>query len=160
CGEDAEEGHLTGSALEAVIPHLVDVAGSAGGRRGDERLTAELCSAAGQVLHHAGDLGAARPWYERALAIPEQVLGPDHPDTAAGLNDLGALLWNQGELTAARPLLERGVTTYERALGPDHPLTAQVLEHLGGVLMDQGDLDKAKPLLKRALTIMERTLGT
>jgi hypothetical protein len=30
-----------------------------------------------------GDPTAARPLFERALAIRERVLGPDHPDTAA-----------------------------------------------------------------------------
>ena len=34
-----------------------------------------------------GDYAAAHPLYERALAIREQVLGPDHPDTAASLNN-------------------------------------------------------------------------
>jgi hypothetical protein len=30
----------------------------------------------------------ARPLYERALAIREKVPGPEHPDTAASLNNL------------------------------------------------------------------------
>ncbi len=30
----------------------------------------------------AGDRKAARPYYERALAVREKVLGPEHPDTA------------------------------------------------------------------------------
>ena len=35
----------------------------------------------GYLLDSMGDYAAARPYYERALAIREQVLGPDHPDT-------------------------------------------------------------------------------
>jgi hypothetical protein len=36
------------------------------------------------TLHrHQGDPAAARPLFERALAIRERVLGPDHPDTVA-----------------------------------------------------------------------------
>jgi hypothetical protein len=36
------------------------------------------------LLHRAqGDPAAARTLFERALAIRERVLGPDHPDTVA-----------------------------------------------------------------------------
>jgi tetratricopeptide (TPR) repeat protein/transcriptional regulator with XRE-family HTH domain len=159
CAEEAYDRRLTGSALAAVIPHLVDVAGAACGTVGDEQLAAELCAAAGRGLQYAGDLTAARPWYERALAIRERVLGPDHPDTADSLSEQGAFLVQQGELAAARPLLERALAIRELVLGPDHPLTAQVVQNLGGLLMDQGDQDGAKPLFERALTISERTLG-
>ena len=34
------------------------------------------------LLQDQGDLAGARPLYERALAICEKVLGPEHPDTA------------------------------------------------------------------------------
>jgi tetratricopeptide (TPR) repeat protein len=159
CGEDADRGHLSASALAAVIPHLVDVAGAAWGGSGDERLTAELCNAAGRALKHAGDLRGARPWYERALAICEKLLGPDHPDTAEGLNNLALLLHDQGELAAARPLYERALAVRERVLGPDHPDTAEGLNNLGVLLRAQGELDGARPLYERALNIWERVLG-
>ena len=44
------------------------------------------------LLQEQGALAAARPLYERALAIREKVLGPEHPDTATSLNNLAALL--------------------------------------------------------------------
>jgi tetratricopeptide (TPR) repeat protein/transcriptional regulator with XRE-family HTH domain len=159
CGEDAWQGHLTGSALAAVIPHVVEVAVSMGGGTGDERRAAELCAAAGEALQYAGDLRAARPWYERALSIREQVLGHDHPDTASSLNDLALLLQAQGELEAVRPLYERAQDITERVLGHDHPDTALGLYNLGMLLRDQGELDAARPLLERALDIQEWVLG-
>jgi hypothetical protein len=61
------------------------------------------------------------PSLERALAIRERVLGPDHPDTATSLNNLALLLQAQGALTAARPLLERALAMSERVQGPDTP---------------------------------------
>jgi hypothetical protein len=36
-------------------------------------------------------LDAARPLFERAQTISEQVLGPDHPDTATTLGNLADL---------------------------------------------------------------------
>ncbi|MEZ4642022.1 MAG: tetratricopeptide repeat protein [Chloroflexota bacterium] len=54
-----------------------------------------------------GDLAAARPFCERALAIREKALGPDHPDTATSLNNLGSLLYAMGDLAAAAVLRTR-----------------------------------------------------
>jgi hypothetical protein len=39
-----------------------------------------------------GDLAAARPLYERAVAISEKTLGPEHPHTATGLGNFVRLL--------------------------------------------------------------------
>ena len=54
----------------------------------------------------------ARSYYERALAIRETVLGPEHPDTATSRNNLGILCCYEGEREAAA-LLHRAV---ERAV--------------------------------------------
>jgi hypothetical protein len=54
------------------------------------------------LLKDQGDLAAARPLFERALAIKEKVLGPEHPSTATILNNLALLVQDQGDLAAAR----------------------------------------------------------
>ena len=59
---------------------------------------------------------------ERALAIREKALGPEHPITANCLNNLVDLLRDQGDLAEARPLLERALAIREKALGPEHPV--------------------------------------
>ncbi|NJM08115.1 tetratricopeptide repeat protein [Candidatus Gracilibacteria bacterium] len=61
----------------------------------------------GILLHRQGDLVAARPYLEHALAIRKQVLGMTHPDTRLSLNNLAALLKDQGEYAAACPPLRR-----------------------------------------------------
>jgi hypothetical protein len=44
-----------------------------------------------------GDLAGARPLVERALAIYERVLGPEHSSTATSLNNLAHLFQAQGD---------------------------------------------------------------
>ena len=56
----------------------------------------------------------ARPLSERALAITEKALGPEHPTTATSLNNLAGLLQDQGDLAAARPLYERALAIKEQ----------------------------------------------
>jgi Tetratricopeptide repeat len=45
-----------------------------------------------RLRHDQGDLAGALPLIERALAIYEKTLGPDHPFTASSLGELAGLL--------------------------------------------------------------------
>jgi len=45
----------------------------------------------GFLLRAQGDLVGARPYYERALAIWEKRLGPDHPHTKIARGNLESL---------------------------------------------------------------------
>lgn len=105
------------------------------------------------------DLASARPYYERALAIRENTLGPNHPDTARSLNNLGFLLQGMGDLAGAQPYYERSLAINEQALGPEHPDTATSLNSLGGLLYEMGDLAGAQRYYERTLTIREKALG-
>ena len=120
---------------------------------------ADLLNRAGTYFHGRGVYSGARPLYERALAIREKLLGPEHPDTATSLNNLAGLLQDQGDLAGARPLYERALAIREKALGPEHPDTATSLNNLALLLQAQGDLAGARPLFERALAIYEKALG-
>jgi tetratricopeptide (TPR) repeat protein len=84
----------------------------------------------GALLDSMGDLAGARPYYARALAIREQVLGAEHPDTARSLNNMGFLLRAMGDLAGARPYYERALAIFTARLGPDHPHTRIVRGNL------------------------------
>jgi tetratricopeptide (TPR) repeat protein len=105
------------------------------------------------------ELAAARPYFERALAIREQVLGSSHPDTATSLSNLGYLFQAQGELAAARPYFERALAIREQVLGPTHPDTASSLWWMGIIAREQQDLDTARSYLQRAVTLFADALG-
>jgi hypothetical protein len=111
------------------------------------------------LLQAQGDLAAARPLLERALAIREKVRGPEHPDTPWSLDNLARLLHLQGDLAAARPLFDRALAIREKVCGPEHRDTATSLNDLALLLRDQGDLAAARPLLERALAIREKVRG-
>jgi tetratricopeptide repeat protein len=48
------------------------------------------------TLRRLGDLAGARMQYERALAIAEAALGPDHEDVAKWRSNLGLVLQDLG----------------------------------------------------------------
>jgi len=113
----------------------------------------------GFYLERRAQFAEAKPYYERALAIREQVLGPLHPQTALSLNNLGALLRAQGDLAGAKPYFERALAIWEQVLGLQHPNTATSLNNLGALLRAQGDLAGAKSYYERAFHIFRLRLG-
>jgi len=72
-------------------------------------------------------------YYERALAIWEKNLGPDHPDTASSLNNLATLCYYEGELEKAVRLMRRALAIWEAALGPEHPDTQSARRSLAAI---------------------------
>ena len=120
---------------------------------------AELQTRVAGYLYGRGAYSRARSLCERALAIREKALGPEHPDTGACLDNLAVVLRDQGEFAAARPLCERALAIAEKALGHEHPATAICLNSFALLLQAQGDFAAARPLYQRALAIAEKALG-
>ena len=108
------------------------------GARPRASLTATSLNNLARLLQDQGDLAGARPLFERALAIREKALGPEHPDTATSLNNLAVLLQAQGDLAGARPLYERALAIREKALGPEHPDTILTRDNLANLRRADG----------------------
>jgi len=103
-----------------------------------------------------GQYAQALPLYQRALAIREKALGPDHPSTGTSLNNLAGLYRAMGQYAQALPLYQRALAIREKALGPDHPSTGTSLNNLAGLYESMGQYAQALPLYARALTIADR----
>jgi hypothetical protein len=87
------------------------------------------------VLQRQGHLDRARLLHERALAIDEARLGPDHRDTAKNLTNLGTLLSEQGDLAAARaPAMNTPCGSVR--LVPERALTVGSRQALAAVIAD------------------------
>jgi DNA-binding winged helix-turn-helix (wHTH) protein/tetratricopeptide (TPR) repeat protein len=141
--------------LNALAFALVD-----GDIMGAEARAAELLHRLGAYkVGASGDYVQARVLLERALAIRERVLGPEHPDTAMSLNDLGFAVEHQSGLVEARSFYEQALAINEKVLGPEHPATAWSLHDLSHLLLRLGDLSEARPLQERVLAIREKVFG-
>jgi tetratricopeptide (TPR) repeat protein len=146
--------------LDALALALALVGDDTNRLSGVEKSRASLLNRLAAFRHGAlAAYAQARPLCERALAIREKVLDPEHPDTATSLDNLAGLLRAQGDLAGARPLCERALAIHEKVLDPEHPETAASLDNFAGLLKDQGDLAGARPLHERALAIREKALG-
>ncbi len=121
---------------------------------------AELTVRAQQLKREASILAAADPelWL-RVLKINEETLGPEHPETAASLNNLAQQYFNQGRYDEAEVLFKRALAIREKALGLEHPDTSVSLSNLAMLYRVQGRYGEAELLNKRSLAISEKALG-
>jgi hypothetical protein len=69
----------------------------------------------GRVLHEQGDLTVARLHFERALAIAQQTLGPNHPDVTALRKNLELVLSGNGSRQASPGVIDRLTRFLRRA---------------------------------------------
>jgi tetratricopeptide (TPR) repeat protein len=97
-------------------------------------------------LGNVGRYSEAEPLYKQSLAIREKVLGPNHSEVAASLNNLVLLYGKQGRYSEAIPLARRALTIDEEALGPDRPEVASLLNNLAELYRAQGRYADAEPL--------------
>ncbi|MCH8028683.1 MAG: toll/interleukin-1 receptor domain-containing protein [Candidatus Dadabacteria bacterium] len=120
---------------------------------------AHLAGWVGRYDYERGDYKSAREFEEKVLETRKRVLGEEHPDTLASMNNLAGTLGAQGDLKRARELQEKVLETRKRVLGEEHPDTLTSMNNLAGTLGAQGDLNGARELQEKVLEIAKRVLG-
>ncbi len=95
--------------------------------------------------------------YRRILERKESLLGPDHKEVAAALNNLGVALRLAGRPAEADPIFRRALEIAEPS--NDRRLLATVLGGLGATLVDRAEYARAEPVLRRSLAIFEAVVG-
>lgn len=94
---------------ERLLPHAKVAAGLVG-KFGLEFISASrLLNETARYLEYRAQYQEAEPLYRRTLAIREKALGPDHPATAASLNNLGLICCRQKRYEEAEALYKRAV---------------------------------------------------
>lgn len=110
-------------------------------------------------LNDQGRYGEAIQLAERVVTIREKILGAEHADVAAALNNLATMYSAQGDFQRAARSHERALAIKEKALGPEHVSTATSLLNLAEVYRETGDFARAEPLYQRAVAIFEKRFG-
>jgi tetratricopeptide (TPR) repeat protein len=110
-------------------------------------------------LHEEGKYREAMGLAQRQLETRKRLLGEEHPDVAACLNNLAALLHARGDLAGAEALHREALAAKRELLGEEHPSVAVSLGNLARVLDGEGDYAGAEPLLREALAMNRKLLG-
>ncbi len=118
-----------------------------------------LLSQAGLYLLEQAQYAPARQLFKKALAIREQLLGPEHLDVADSLNDLASSYLYQGMYAEAEPLFQRALAIFTHILGTLHPDVAVALNNLALLYHQQGKYAEAEPLFQQALATWKQSSG-
>jgi Tetratricopeptide repeat len=149
----------TWPACAQLLPHALVVVDHAQALDIEAETAAWLLNEAAEYLRSRGQYQQARRVHELALAARQRVLGPDHPDTLASMNNLAATRRKTGDLQGARDLLEKTLAARRRLLGDDHPETLQSMNRLAATHRDLRDFQGARNLHEQSLVARRRVLG-
>lgn len=118
---------------------------------------AKLLDTIGTVYIQLGLYDRAAEIADKALALRERVLGPNHLDVATSLETRAWVHFLQDQNAASLPLLERVLAIRERAFGPDAPQVALSLGNLASVQRELRQHSEAEANYLRAIAIFERS---
>ena len=124
----------------------------------DEELLSEAYSYLGLAYLNRGKYNLANNFLQQSLKIRKKLLGEQHPNVSASLNNLATLYRLQGRYDEAEPLYLQALDLRKRQLGENHPHFAQSLNNLAALYDSQGRYDEAEPLLIQALELDKRLL--
>ena len=145
--------------LTALVPHAQALIAHADGRGTDTARLQTSITALALKMRDVGELGSARQLVEQIVQVRRRILGAEHPDTLASMNDLAATLSAAGDLDGARQLVEQIVQVRRRILGAEHPDTLASMNDLAALLRDSGQLSGARDLLEQSLKMHRRVHG-
>jgi tetratricopeptide (TPR) repeat protein len=111
-------------------------------------------------LFAEGKYQEAIPLAEKAVEIATRLRGPEDPETATSLNNLGQLYFNVYQYTKALALLQEALRIRQKVLGKEHPYTAFSLNNLAELYQAMTEYAKAEPLYQEALRIRQKVLGS
>src|SRR6186713_962240 len=93
----------------------------------------------------AGDYASAEDLLREAVALQEQTLGPDHPDLANTLNNLGVVCEIADNPIDAEHYFRRAYTIATATLAPDHPFVVTSRKNLHDFCAARGRPTELRP---------------
>ncbi|MFC4908019.1 tetratricopeptide repeat protein [Actinomadura gamaensis] len=145
------EGEL--DAAGAVYRDVLDMAGLSDTQRAD------ALHGLGLVARLQGRYAEAEGLLRRGIAVAEDGLGRDAPETAYLLNELAVLFKYAGRFDEAEALYRRALAALERADDPDPADLAGLCHNLGGLEHARGDYARAAGYARRSVELRVRARG-
>jgi len=99
-----------------------------------------------------GDIAAAGDLLQQAVHLQEAHLGPDHPDLANTLNNLGVACEKTGRLKEAAACYRRAYEIAAAAFEPDHPFVVTSRKNLAEFYETHGKVIEPMPVVAPAPT--------
>jgi serine/threonine protein kinase len=143
---DRAARHLTADKIEAKFP-------------GQPLVQAEILQTVGDSYRGVGAYAKAVAHLERAAALRQTHLGPDHPDTLSTFNNLAGAYQDAGKTAEAIALFEKVKDARIAKVGSDHPVTLAALHNLAVAYLDAGKTTAAIDLFEKIRDAKLNTIG-
>ena len=101
----------------------------------------------------------AIPYLERGLAVRKQVLGPEHPDVALMVHNLGMVARQFDRYEEAERYYLEALRLRIQATGPQHSDVGISYNNLGNLAFFRKRFDEALVYAQKAMVIFEKTVG-
>lgn len=125
----------------------------------DSQAFASMLHISGDVYADSRKFSEAEAFHLEALEIRKRLYGPDHPQIAAGKNNLASLYREQGKVDQLVPMLEDALRIWRGAFGEDHPSVGFAYTNLGQAYVAHNQFAEAEPLYRKGIEITEKRLG-
>ncbi|HLL56163.1 MAG TPA: tetratricopeptide repeat protein [Myxococcaceae bacterium] len=112
-----------------------------------------------EVYRAQGDPVRALQLQVESAAFSERLLGPDHPYTGLGYNNVAYMFSIQGELARAEASSRKSVAILEASLGREHLWLFAAYDTLAGILARRRHFGEAEQYALRAMEVGEKSLG-
>lgn len=129
------------------------------GLSSDPELQAKMMSTMAVTYRGLGLYSRAQALQERAVAIQQRTLGPEHPDTLRSMTTLANILSDEGHDNDAEKLMRQTLELDRKVLGPRNPATLRAVNALAATLYDEGHYPEAGKLFQETLDIQRQVLG-
>jgi eukaryotic-like serine/threonine-protein kinase len=120
---------------------------------------ADLSSLIGTIYFHLGNYQHAEEMHRAALTLNQKLFGPESPEVAGSLNDLGRELLAKSELPEADGVVGQALAIRRRLFGDENVDTATSLNDLGSVYMAERRIAESEVLIRQALGIRRKLFG-
>jgi len=155
--------HVSGVSVHdyTAAHRFVDLARAKLARLGGDNLAihGKVLATEGQILEDENRMGDAEKALRAAIAVFEDVFGPDHPNVGLVYGSLTQVLRYQSKDDEARGTVEKTLAILEGALGPEHPNAAGAMMTYAQMLTDRKEYAKARELLSKADAVFARVFG-
>ncbi len=119
---------------------------------------ADCLDALGDFYKVQGKFIEADTLYKQSLDIRQTGFGPNSPQVAVSLTELGHLYLEQDKAESLAAF-KKALSIREESLGRDDPLVAENLDDVATILISSGRLNSAQSMLQRAVAINQQTYG-
>ena len=128
----------------------------------DRKHEGDLSAALGTILFDEGEIDEAVKFTQQAVSIEREIGGPNSPDLARDISNLGQLMRKKGDMEGARRYTQEALTIAERVLDPYDWRLATLENNWAEVLndrLDAGDAEEALRYTRQALATAQVAYG-